>query len=149
MKTIYLTVSPSGGGKSTLAEKLAADNHATIVSSDAIREELTGDATNQTLNSYIFGTLIPQRIREGLAHGDVIFDATNTTRRSRKSICDIAKSSGARVVAYVLNVSIEECKRRNSLRSRVVPEFVIDKQFREYQLPDTSAERIDEIIYVD
>ena len=45
----------SGSGKSTIAQKLAEENPNTvIVSSDAIREELTGNYEDQEHNEEVF-----------------------------------------------------------------------------------------------
>ena len=44
----------SGSGKSSTAEELAKKYNAEIVSSDSIREEITGDSMNQTVNEEVF-----------------------------------------------------------------------------------------------
>ena len=69
-----------GSGKSTWAEKQNMD----IFSSDAIREELYGDASIQGDNNLIFD-LLHSRIIENLKSGkDSIFDATNLSSKKRR-----------------------------------------------------------------
>lgn len=63
---LMLLVGLSGSGKSTIAQKLAEENPNTvIVSSDAIREELTGKVEDQTENEEVF-KIFHNRIRKNL-----------------------------------------------------------------------------------
>src|SRR4051812_26920173 len=128
-RNFHLTVGIVGSGKSTLVTKLAAElGNVTVISSDAIRLEVCGDVTDQSKNGLIFSKIIPERIEAGLATGDVIYDATNYSRKARRDVCTQAKSLGAKVIAHVLQTPFEECYRRNAARSeRVVPEFVLDR----------------------
>ena len=57
-----------GSGKSRQAEQLAEVHNANIHSSDAIREELSGDVNNQDINNLVFKTL-HTRIKEDLRNG--------------------------------------------------------------------------------
>lgn len=146
MSTFHFVVGIVGSGKSTYAKKLVAELNATLVSSDDIRLEVCGDMTDQSKNSFIFTRVIPDRITAGLSSGDVVYDATNVSRKARKDVCALAKGLGAKVVAHVLQTPFEECYRRNSARvERVVPDFVIDRQIAAYQEPDCNIEKIDEI----
>ena len=50
-----------------------------------------------------------------------------------QKICDIAKSVGdVTIIEKFFDVSPEECKRRNALRERKVPEEVIDNMYNKY-----------------
>ena len=61
---LYVLVGLSGSGKSTLAAQLAeSDENTVIVSSDAIREELTGKIEDQSRNNEVF-EIFHQRIRK-------------------------------------------------------------------------------------
>ena len=63
---LYIMTGLSGSGKSTIAQKLAEENPNTvIVSSDAIREELTGKVEDQTENEEVF-KIFHNRIRKNL-----------------------------------------------------------------------------------
>ena len=53
--TLWIMCGLSGSGKSTIATQIANENPNTIiVSSDAIREELTGNYENQEHNEEVF-----------------------------------------------------------------------------------------------
>ena len=63
---LWVMVGLSGSGKSTIAKKIADDNHnSVIVSSDNIREELTGDYEDQKHNEEVF-KVFHDRIRKNL-----------------------------------------------------------------------------------
>lgn len=81
---LYVLVGLSGSGKSTLAAQLAESNENTvIVSSDAIREELTGKIEDQSRNNEVF-EIFHQRIRKNLEEGkNTIADATNLLIKSQ------------------------------------------------------------------
>jgi predicted kinase len=147
-RTLHMTVGIVGSGKSTFVQKLQSQTNAAVVCPDDIRAELSGDASDQSKNGYIFTKVVPERIKAGLAVGDVIYDATNYNRKNRRDVCILAKSLGAKVVAHVFRTPHDECRRRNAGRSRVVPDFVIDRQIQGYEEPDKNIEKIDEVCEV-
>lgn len=64
--TLYIMCGLSGSGKSTIATQIANKNPNTIiVSSDAIREELTGNYEDQEHNEEVF-KIFHDRIRKNL-----------------------------------------------------------------------------------
>ena len=85
--TLYIMCGLSGSGKSTIATQIANENPNTIiVSSDAIREELTGNYEDQEHNEEVF-KIFHNRIRKNLENKkNVIADATNLTMKSRRAI---------------------------------------------------------------
>ena len=61
---LIVMVGLPGSGKSTYAKELIKKGRADIIlSSDAIREELTGDESNQTVNDKVF-KLLYQRMND-------------------------------------------------------------------------------------
>lgn len=141
---------PSGSGKSTYAQSLVATNPGLfILSPDNLRFELTGDMTNQSRNAFIFNTLLPIRING--CHSRMlgcVLDATSTTRKARKLLIEYAKVAGyTRVECHVIKADEKTCQARNAARERQVPEFVISRQFTQWQEPEL-AEGFDEIVYV-
>ena len=136
---MILLIGLPGSGKSTLAERYAKNRkYVVIVSSDKIREELYGDEATQGDNNKIF-SLVRERAEAALKDcKDVIIDATNLTVKDRSAYFDIAKTYDALVTGILFDVPIKECKRRNSKRDRVVPDFVYDKMMKRYEPPQLS-----------
>jgi hypothetical protein len=64
---------------------------------------------------------------------DVIYDATNITRKNRASI--LSKLRGVRKECVICWAPIETCVKRDSERSRSVGRAVIDKMLRRFEAP--------------
>lgn len=133
--TLWVMVGLSGSGKSSVAKEIVENNPNTIiVSSDSIREELTGDYGNQENNEEVF-KVFHKRIREELENNmNVIADATNITMRSRRAIIENIKCIECRKIAYLIPKSFDQCKIDNLNRQHPVPNEVLDKQIRKFQI---------------
>ena len=130
---VVLLVGVSGSGKSTFAKK-AFENKALVVSSDECRKELCGDEMEQSVNIKAF-ELFYKKIEEGIAQGKrVIADATNLDKYSRELIYDIAKKNNVPIYAIMFNVNLQVIKRQNKMRSRVVPDYAIDRMFKKMKI---------------
>ena len=134
-----------GSGKSTKAEQLknawqltdrmnGIDRETIIISSNAIREEVTGDINCQTRNDEVF-KVVHRRIKDNIGTKNVIFDATNLSTKSRIVAMNCVKKFDCYKICYVMTTSLEKCKEQNANRDRVVPVEVIDKQVRSFQIP--------------
>ena len=136
---LYINIGISGVGKSTFVnEFLANDSSLKVVETDAIRAELTGDAGNQSMNGTVF-TIAKQRVRNLLAtKNNVIFDATSLNPKDRSDFVLIGKQMGAEVIAVVFPLDVEKAKKQNKLRTRQVPEHVIEKQAAKFVAPKLS-----------
>ena len=134
--TLWVMCGLSGSRKSTIAKQLAQEHENTvIVSSDSVREELTGDYENQDHNEEVF-KVFHKRIREALENNiNVIADATNITMKSRRAILENVKGIDCHKVAYLIPKPFEQCKADNLNRPHQVPEEVLDKQLRKFQIP--------------
>lgn len=127
---IILMCGLSGSGKSTIAKTLGGN----IVSSDAIREELCGSVEDQSKNDEVFKVFF-RRIRELLEQRkDVIADATNLTMRSRRGILHCVPDNVEKV-CYIVPKKYEECLKDNQNRLHPVPNYVIEKQLRQFEIP--------------
>lgn len=133
--TLWVMCGLSGSGKSTIAKQLAQEHENTvIVSSDSVRKELTGDYENQDHNEEVF-KIFHKRIREALENNiNVIADATNITMKSRRAILENVKGIDCHKVAYLIPKPFEQCKADNLNRPHLVPEEVLDKQLRKFQI---------------
>jgi predicted kinase len=130
-----------GSGKSSYAKDFKRTNNTyfneeiIIHSSDTIREELFGDAGSQEDNGKVF-ELMHKRVRADLSAGKtVIYDATNITRKTRKSAIACANPVYDTIECHIVWAEPDECIRRDSLRDRTVGPKVIDKMLRRWQSP--------------
>ncbi|MDR3718058.1 MAG: ATP-binding protein [Bryobacteraceae bacterium] len=133
-----------GSGKSTWAERQGAG----VLSSDAVRVLLTGDAGNQTVNQLVFPTLrylLTMRMKAGAA--TTILDATSLTAKERKAWIRTAGELGCDAEAVFFDTPLAVCKARNAARSRVVPEDVMDR-FAARLVPPSEAEGFTKITVV-
>ena len=131
---LYVLVGLSGSGKSTLADELWRRDRV-IVSSDAIREELTGKVEDQSRNNEVFEIFL-QRIRKNLEEGkNVIADATNLLIKSRLTILNLTRGLDVEKICIICAKPFELCKQDNIERKHPVPESVLDKQIRKFQIP--------------
>ena len=118
----------SGSGKSSFVQVLSRlANEAEVVCPDDLRYLFTGDMGNQTANGAVFSTtrlLLKIRSENNLT---TIYDATNVKAEYRKGVLEYA--GDLPVIAVVMDVSLEDAKLGNRVRSRQVPEEVIDDQY--------------------
>ena len=130
---LILLVGIPGSGKTTYAEDYIEQNADTIhLSSDTIRKELYGDESIQGNPADVF-SLMQKRAIEALNNGqNVIYDATNITRKDRASIIGICPKF-ARIVAHVIWAPIEVCIERDVARDRTVGKEVIDRMLKRFQ----------------
>ncbi len=124
---LVLLVGPSGSGKSTFA---AAHFRPTeIVSSDAMRQMVSGDAGDQDASAEAFQILalvINGRLRRRLT---TVVDATNLRAASRRQYRRIAARYGVPAVAIAFHFAPRTYHERNGRRSdRVVERSVIEDQ---------------------
>ena len=134
--TLWVMVGLSGSGKSSVAKEIAENNSNTIiVSLDNICEELTGKVEDQSKNEEA-SKIFHKRIREALENNtNVIADATNITMRSRRAIIENVKGIECRKIAYLIPKPFDQCKLDNLNRQHPVPEEVLDRQIRKFQIP--------------
>lgn len=135
MKLILLVGAPASGKSTWAANFVSTRPNFTIIASDTIRRELYGNEATQGKPQEVFN-IVRLRVEENLALGrDVIVDATNMSRKDRRTYFSLAKKYGATVEARVFATSYEECVRRNANRERVVPEAVIYRMFCRFEPP--------------
>lgn len=156
MKYVYILIGLPGCGKSTWSEKFRNENPNTlVVSSDAIRGELYGSESEQGNPETVFRTVF-DRVVDGIRNKEVtniIVDATNIKLRDRNNVIatikrrtmhELKQGSEIMFTAVWFAVPLEECKRRNGLRDRVVPDVVIEKMYKNF-CPPSFMEGYDKI----
>ncbi|MBD2536539.1 WYL domain-containing protein [Nostoc flagelliforme FACHB-838] len=139
-----------GSGKTTFAVELAKLGNYRIVSTDAIRQQLYGDASIQGEWSQIEEKVISE-IVDAIAQGDsVIYDATNAKRIWRIDLLIKLNSSLACLVqqgeevlwmGWYLQTPIATCKLWNQKRTRQVPDMIIENMHKSLlEFPPVAAE---------
>lgn len=136
-ETITFLVGLPACGKSTYAEKLKityGEDDTIIVESDAYRERFYGDPAIQGDNNKLF-EIIHGDILKHLSEGyNVIFDATNLSRKNRVALLQKVPSNVIKE-CIVIATSYVKCIERNNLRDRKVPAEVIDRMWKSFQVP--------------
>lgn len=143
MSKLIILVGIPGCGKSSYAENLrdfnsivagCSDQEFVIHSSDAIRKELFGNESSQEDNNRVF-QIMHKRVKADLEAGKtVIYDATNVTRKSRKSAINLASESDT-VECHIVWAPILTCRKRDANRERTVGPDVINKFVHRWQSP--------------
>ena len=106
LNALVVMVGPSGAGKSTLIEALFSDHE--VISSDAIRHELTGDFRNQHVNNMVF-TEFYRRIQNKIVLGErVIADATHLRKKDRLNTAELGFNANIPVFYLVVNRPVDE-----------------------------------------
>ncbi|MDQ5949355.1 MAG: hypothetical protein QG589_481 [Patescibacteria group bacterium] len=117
-----------GSGKTTVLKEFARKNRYGYVCPDDIREEMTGDSTDQSKNREVWEEAY-KRLQKKLADGEnVVFDATFAFPGARKQLINFARQNGAeKIQGIYLDVGLETAKERNNLRERKVPDFILER----------------------
>lgn len=137
---LFMLIGLPGSGKSTFARnrvKFYDDCNKTrleIVSSDDIREELYGTRFCQKDPARVF-EIAHERIINSLEQGwDVIFDATNITRKNRASLLNKIPAYTEKF-AQICWAPISTCIERDLKREFPVKANVIWKMAYKFQMP--------------
>lgn len=129
---LVVLVGAAGSGKSTLSARLFPAE--SILSSDAHRGLVSGDATDQGATRTAFA-ILHRHLARRLADGrTTVVDATNVTSFARRSLVRRASEHGIAAVAIVLAFDPRVVLARNATREAgVVPEPVVERHLSELQ----------------
>ena len=146
---LYVLIGVSGSGKSTFAKEWAAESCSQIVSTDEIRGNLFGDESIQVNGSKVFQEAYSM-INMHLNHScNVIFDATNTTKKGRDHLLKSVKVP-FHPVAILMPMDLAKATRQNSMRERVVPGDVIQRQYEQLLRDgDSIPEQFEEVVFAE
>jgi protein phosphatase len=130
--SLVVLIGAAGSGKSTLAARLfPADS---ILSSDALRALVSGDAADQRATRTAFSILHRQLERRMAVRQTTVIDATSVTAIARRGLVRRAAEQGIPAVAFVLDLDPETVLARNAGRlDRVVPEHVVRRHLAELE----------------
>ena len=124
---LVVLVGAAGSGKSTLAARLF---HAdAVLSSDAHRALVAGDATDQTVTRTAFSILHKGLARRLAERRTTVVDATNVTSYARRSLVRRSTNASVPAIAIVLALEPRIVRARNATRAgRIVPEAAVSRQ---------------------
>lgn len=144
---MLLWVYPSSG-KTSWVNKFIEENPNKIIdviSSDRIREEIFNDIEDQNHNSEVFD-LMKRRTKESLSQGHVaIYEATNISSKRRRALLKELNKYYDKAICLFKYKRLSACQIDNEKRDREVPSDVIDRMYRNFEIPHKN-EGFDEII---
>ncbi|OAB59063.1 hypothetical protein AY600_13600 [Phormidium willei BDU 130791] len=145
----FLVGVPASGKSHFAQEVVKRDPRYVVVSTDAVREHLYGDAIIQGNWREIEAEVLAQ-IRWAIAQErPVIYDATNVRRAWRLDFLQFVKDLShppLTWVAWVMEVPVGICQQRNRDRRRVVPPHIIERMAESLaRTPVTTAEGFAEV----
>lgn len=153
--SLVLLVGPPAAGKSTLAAELVTAGvveAADVLSSDAYRQALTGDARDTSADRRMWVQLRRDLLERMAAGRTTVVDATNVFARRRARHIRAARAHGRPVVAVRFHVQLDELLARNAARDRRVHDAaVVDmaQQASTVRDDDLAAEGVSAVVDAD
>jgi len=124
---LVVLIGAAGSGKTTLAARLFAPDE--VLSSDAFRELVYGDAADQRATPVAFRVLHGELLRRLGAGRTTVIDATNVSRAARRSLLRRAAVHRVPAIAIVLDLEPTLVLARNATRAgRIVPTGAVEHQ---------------------
>lgn len=143
IQRFVMLVGVAGSGKSTYATRFKyclcdKEEEAEVFSSDEVRAELFGDASDQQNPALVFKTLNARCLAHLAAGHTAIYDATNLIAKRRVEFLKEVRAVAPNCETWVIvcDTPTEICIKRQALRDRVVPNAVIERQGRQLEFPD-------------
>ena len=136
MLNFFMSIGIPGSGKSSFGENLRTKGFV-IISSDEVRKEIFGTygANSKEQNTIVFATM-EKRVRAAVLKGeDIYYDACNLSAKKRRNLLANIPHHYIKQ-AFLFATPVEECRRRNALRERKVPDEVITKFFSVFEVPN-------------
>ena len=145
---LVVTVGLPSSGKTSWVDDFIGENQGKaidVISSDKIREEVFNDIEDQNHNSEVFD-LMKRRTKESLSQGHVaIYEATNISSKRRRALLKELNKYYDKAICLFKYKRLSACQIDNEERDREVPSDVIDRMYRNFEIPHKN-EGFDEII---
>lgn len=134
-------------GKSTYTKWLTESGVFCSVCPDSIRKELYGDEDIQGDGKQVFGIAHYRMQMLGLSKNNVVFDATNIDRKTRKDLIKKMQPCFDVIICKWFSTPLLTCKLRNSQRKRQVPEEMLDSMYERFRAPmiDEGFDLVEEV----
>ena len=149
--TVVVTIGIPASGKSTFAARFACRNDLKIISTDDIRFEKFGLVFNMYTRQGVHDEMMRQAKIAAKSGIGFVIDTTlfNQLSERTEALKELRSFDvPMRITAAVFDVPLEECLRRNALRSGTarVPDEMIGYHLDELDIPSFSERLIDEIV---
>jgi putative nucleotidyltransferase with HDIG domain len=131
---LMLMVGAPGSGKTTIREQLQKQYPTLkVISMDDRRKEVCGDVNDQSKNGQIFGWQERELRKAMKDRQNVLIDATNPTRKLRRTLWRIARENGALCSVIYFDLKLETLLARNAAREKRVPDDVVKRFYNAQQ----------------
>lgn len=138
MVELVVAVGLPASGKDTYYNDILKDKGFVHVASDNIRAEVFGDVNDQKHNAEVFDIMM-KRVKEALREGhSCYYNATNLNAKRRMNfIKELRNRVENKFYAscIVFATPYEECCGRNKNRERTVPDYAMERMYKNFQPP--------------
>ena len=145
---LIVTVGLPASGKTSWVKGFIEDNKdktIDIISSDKIREEMFNDIEDQNHNGEVFD-IMKRRTKESLSQGHiVVYEATNISSKRRRALLKELNKYYDKAICLFKYKNLLNCLVDNENRKKRVPSDVINRMYRNFEIPHKN-EGFDEII---
>lgn len=145
---LIVTVGIPGSGKTSWVKDYIEENkdkNIEVISSDEIRKELLNDIKDQSKNKEVFD-IMKERTKESLSNGNItIYEATNISSKRRRVLLKEMKKYYSKAICLFKYKNLIDCIIDNGARNKQVPDEVIERMYKNIEIPH-KCEGFDEII---
>ena len=145
---LIVTVGLPASGKTFWVKGFIEDNKdkvIDVISSDKIREEVFKNIGDQNHNNEVFD-IMKRRTKESLSQGHVVvYEATNISSKRRRALLKELKRYYDKAICLFKYKSAVDCDIDNCIREKKVPNDVIERMYKNFEIPHKN-EGFDEVI---
>lgn len=136
---VHVLIGTPASGKSTWAKNFCESTDKVWLSSDTIRKELYGSEKIQDNPQKIFSLMFERTCAALSEHRDVVYDATNLSRKRRIDLIKKIKDKFPKTLIFgeLFATPYEVCLERNSARARTVPSEAMVRMYKSFEIPTT------------
>lgn len=148
MTIAIMAIGIPGSGKTTVLEPLAKKYGFAHINRDDIRQELLGDANDQSANQLVWEEANRRTLAALIEGRGVILDSTFVEKWKRAEMIALLREGGAtHIIGVNCSVPLDVAKERNKSRARVVPGEVLEDMYRKLSAePPTLDEGFDTLL---
>jgi predicted kinase len=130
---LVITIGAPASGKTTFLKERFPDYK--FISMDDERLKLCGTMADMSRNEEVYNNCFRELANNIKANKNCVWDATSITRKLRRRLIQLGRSSGTKITVVYFDLPLEELFLRNNKRDRHVPEDVITRFYRNLQSP--------------